>query len=517
VSKVLCAFAMTQVTAYLPSANKAIRDGCPDRLHVVATLFGLSAAPPEKSRVLEIGCAEGVHLAALAVLAPGSRHLGVDLDERAVAKGTETISTLGLDNLSLECTDFRELARRSERYDYVIAHGVYSWVPRQVRDALLSVVRDLLDERGVAYVSFNALPGSHARNMVRDLVLPHVHGLTDSRERIQRAREVAKELLRLPTQPGSAFALLRAELEHFSRASESLVHHDYLAETNESVTVTTFVEHLEEHGLEYIADAGTLDCSPLAGHPLASTLDAGTEGRLERLAQLDRLEMRRFRQAVVCRKGASSRNLDFARASSLWFTSSAEPAARGAMQGTEPVRFKCVSGLELETTVPSIKFALYELGRVWPAALRLDDLAQRAAEHLGSTLNPEELSRLLLDSAASVAVRAFARAPRAARTLPSKPAATALARLEATTGSEVTNLHHEPVKIEVAFHRALLALLDGTRSHDALSHALADAIEARHLAVPGIEPGARSRWEGLLGREVEAGLNRLARYALLVT
>ena len=64
----------------------------------------------------------------------------------------------------------------------------------------------------------------------------------------------------------------------------------------------------------------------------------------------------------------------------------------------------------------AIKFALYELGRVWPAALRLDDLAARTGEHLGSALNPEELSRLLIDSGASVAVRAFARAPRAART-----------------------------------------------------------------------------------------------------
>jgi methyltransferase-like protein len=507
---------MTDFPAYLPSANKAIRDGCPDRLNVVAKLFGLAAGPPETSRVLEIGCAEGVHLAALAVLAPGSRHLGVDLDARAVDKGNETISALGLDNVTLECTDFRELAARSERYDYVVAHGVYSWVPREIRDTLLSVVRDLLDERGVAYVSFNTLPGSHARNMVRDLVLPQVRELTDPRERIRQARDVAKELLRAPPQPGSAFALLRAELEHFSRATESLVHHDYLAETNESVTVTAFVEHLKEHGLEYIADAGTLDRSPLAGHPLVGRLDAGTSTPLERLAYLDRLEMRRFRQAVVCRKGASSRKLDFARASSLWFTSSAEPAARGVMQGPEPVRFKCLSGLELETSVPAIKFALYELGRVWPAALRLDDLAARTGEHLGSAPNPEELSRLLLDSGASVAVRAFARAPRAARTPSSKPAVTALARLEAARGNEVTNLHHEPVKIEVAFHQALLSLLDGSRSHAALSLELADAIEAGNLVVPGIEPGARSRWEGLLGREVEAGLGRLARYALLV-
>ena len=79
--------------------------------------------------MLEIGCAEGVHLAPLALLAPESRYLGVDLDPRAVEKGNETIATLGLDNVRLECADFRELAKRNERFDYVVAHGMYSWVP----------------------------------------------------------------------------------------------------------------------------------------------------------------------------------------------------------------------------------------------------------------------------------------------------------------------------------------------------------------------------------------------------
>src|SRR5262245_34060037 len=98
---------MTAPTTYLPSANKAIRDGCPDRLAVVGKLFGVHSAPPERCRVLEIGSAEGVHLAPLAVAAPASRFLGVDSDPRAVEKGNETVSRLSLDNLTFECADFR--------------------------------------------------------------------------------------------------------------------------------------------------------------------------------------------------------------------------------------------------------------------------------------------------------------------------------------------------------------------------------------------------------------------------
>jgi hypothetical protein len=310
--------------------------------------------------------------------------------------------------------------------------------------------------------------------------------------------------------------VLRGELEHFSRVSDSLVHHDYLAEHNESVALATFAEHLDRHGLEYVADAQTLDCSPQAEHPLVKALDASESARIERLGTIDRLEVRRFRQAVVCHQGASRGRLDFARAESLWFASSAEPIASGTVRGTEPVRFKTLPGLELETSLPEIKTALYELGRVWPAALGLRDLSERVGEHVSAAVSTVALARLLLDSGASAAVRAFARAPRSVHAASARPAATPLARLEATRGGDVTNLHHVPVNVEPAFNRRLLALLDGRRDRTELARALADEIEAKTLPVPGIDPGARSRWEGLLGREVDGGLERLARYALLV-
>ena len=161
-------------------------------------------------------------------------------------------------------------------------------------------------------------------------------------------------------------------------------------------------------------------------------------------------------------------------------------------------RFKTVAGLELETNVPDAKLALYELGRVWPQALRLDDLAERVAERLGSPPSSEKLAKLLLDSGASVAARAFFRPPTCLRAPSPLPKTTALARLEARRGVEVTNLHHEPVKVNVAFHRELLVLLDGTRDREALARELSDALEAGRVAVPGIDPKERSRWEGLI-------------------
>jgi SAM-dependent methyltransferase len=392
--------------------------------------------------MLDIGCARGVHLAGLAFSHPEATYLGVDLDERAIRDGRETLAALDLRGVTLEVGDFRALAQEKRRFDYVVAHGMYSWLPEPMRGELLSVIAATLDDQGVAMVSFNALPGGFTRSSLGD-----------------------------------------------------------------------FVFDLERHGLAYLTDAGTLDRSPLAAHPLVKGLEASP---IERLETVDRLEMCRFRQAVVCRADASNEMLDFARAEKLWFVSSAEPAARGNVLGAEPVRFKTVSGLELETNVGEIKLALYELGRVWPEALRLDDLAERVSERRGSVLAPGALASSLLESAAGAVVRVRATRPRSVRAPSASPSTTPLARLEASRGVAVTNLHHEPVNIDVPFHRALLALLDGNSDREELARALSDQIEARAFAVPGIDPGARSRWEGIILREVDAGVERLARYALLV-
>jgi SAM-dependent methyltransferase len=449
---------VTFVTTYVPSANKAIRDGCPDRLAVVSRLFGGEPAPPERCRVLELGCAEGAHLVPLAELAPESRFLGVDLDARAVERGNELVARLGLTNLTLETADFRAISERNERFDYVVAHGVYSWVAPDVRGALLALVAEVLDDEGVAYVSFNALPGT------------------------------------------------------LTRASDSLVHHDYLAETNDGVTLPAFAEHLARHGLEYVTDASNLDRSAFTQNPLA----AAFETPLESTTYVDRLEMQRFRQAVVRRRRAVPPALDLGRAERLWFASSAEPAARGDVKGSSPVRFKTVSGLELETNVPETKLALYELGRVWPEPLRLDDLSERVAGRLDATAASGALATTLLDSGASLAARAFFRRPRCVRSPSSMPCASATARLEASRGRDVTNVHHEPVKLDVAFHRELLSLLDGTRDRARLVREVSDAIEAGRVVVAGVDPKARPRWEGLMAREVDAGLERFSRFALLL-
>ena len=100
----------------------------PDRLATLATLFGMQPAPVERCRVLELGCNDGSNLIAMAYSLPQSQFVGIDLAERPIAKGQATIEALEIKNLTLHRLDLRHTPADLGRFDFIIAHGLYSWV-----------------------------------------------------------------------------------------------------------------------------------------------------------------------------------------------------------------------------------------------------------------------------------------------------------------------------------------------------------------------------------------------------
>ena len=120
----------------------------PDRLAAVATLYGMTPAPVTRCRVLEIGCGDGGNLAPMAYFLPESRFFGVDLAGAAIASGSATIRDLKLRNIELSESDFRDLDVSGGPFDYIVAHGLYSWIPPDARDRLLAICRALLAPQG---------------------------------------------------------------------------------------------------------------------------------------------------------------------------------------------------------------------------------------------------------------------------------------------------------------------------------------------------------------------------------
>lgn len=157
----------------------------PSRLATVAFLRGMQPAPIGRCRVLELGCGTAANLIPMAFHHPESEFIGLDSAERPVDLGRSIISDLGLGNITLHLTDVCEAnPERLGYFDYIIAHGVYSWVPQPVRERILAISREMLNPQGVAYISYNAYPGNHFRDLVRGMMRFHISAIETPEDKI---------------------------------------------------------------------------------------------------------------------------------------------------------------------------------------------------------------------------------------------------------------------------------------------------------------------------------------------
>ncbi len=112
----------------LPYEDYAHPEATPAHLAAVAWMFGHPAAPPARARVLEIGCATGGHLLPLAEAFPEAQFVVVDPSAAQIAQAEAHRDALGLGNVSLLARSFTDLDDSLGRFDYVLCHGVWSWV-----------------------------------------------------------------------------------------------------------------------------------------------------------------------------------------------------------------------------------------------------------------------------------------------------------------------------------------------------------------------------------------------------
>ncbi|HEV8592622.1 MAG TPA: class I SAM-dependent methyltransferase, partial [Pyrinomonadaceae bacterium] len=167
---------MTESFSYdkLPYPSKFFVQTHPDRLATQATLFGVSPANVPTCRVLELGCGNGSNLVAQAYLLPDATFVGVDLAKTHIDDALAAAKELGLTNIEFRQMDVMEMSESDfGKFDYITAHGLFSWVPDFVRTKILELYRELLGENGVGYVSYSAYPGAHQREMVQRTIRYH--------------------------------------------------------------------------------------------------------------------------------------------------------------------------------------------------------------------------------------------------------------------------------------------------------------------------------------------------------
>lgn len=449
----------------------------PDRLATLATLFGGRPRPAEHCRVLELGCGDGANLIAIAYALPGAELVGIDLNAAAIARGRETIAALGLTNARLQAGDIAALdAGALGRFDHVIAHGVYSWVPEHVREALLALCRGCLEREGTAFVSFNALPGWHLRGLLRAALLEQVGEIADPGARVAAARALLRRLKQNKRYDGA----LGREVERMLGAADALIYHDVLAPVNEPFSIAGFTAAARAAGLRFLCDA---DLHQGAQGAAGDELGDSGGGLIARESELDVLTARMFRQAVLVRDDAHAGPAPRADAvPRLRVAGDLRPPRDVRLSGRAIDEFRAEGGGSLRIDHPLVKAALVELAGAWPRSLGFDALAEAAAVRVRSPRDDATLAAALLESFRRHAIDLHVWEPDAAWKPGERPAASALARLQCGTGEEVVSLRGETVRLEDGRSRRLLMLLDGTRDSAALAGAMSlDQRAAREL------------------------------------
>jgi methyltransferase-like protein/SAM-dependent methyltransferase len=513
----------------VPYESVAFPQTQPGKMATVAALFGMTPAPVTKCRVLELGCASGFNIIPMAATLPDSRFVGVDLSPRQVAEGQEAIRSLELTNIELRPMNIMDVGDDFGQFDYLICHGVFSWVPAEVREKVLEIAARNLAPQGVAYVSYNCFPGWHLAGVIREMMLYHTRRFTASAKRIQQAKAFLDYLAMGTLDPNSNYAkLLKEEAELLRRTPENYVFHEHLEEVNQPLYFHQFAERAAAHGLQYIWESYVGDRAGRLRNEAKETLDRLSTDVIRREQNIDFLINRRFRMSLLCHEDvALDRSLPPERLMSRFhFVGVARPESSPVDIGSRAKEtFRAPGGETVTVDHPMCKAALACLHESSPQPFSFDELcdAVRARLEGATDLEPLADDDLRRGIAALLRECIWPRLvgvdvhPMGYNTgISERPAASRVARYQAKSSDRVANLRHENSTLSTN-DRHILALLDGRRDRAAVMDALVGMVEAGqiNIQVKGHPVRDEQQLRSILVELIDASLKRLASNGLL--
>ncbi len=492
-----------------------------DRLYVIGRLFELRCEAPEKSRVLEIGCSNAGQLLANAMTYPTASFFGIDTSQDALKAARERYEKLGWQNVTLLGCGFAEYEEK-EPFDYIICHGLFSWIPKSESEKLLEKISKLLKPEGIAYLSFNVEAGWATRRRVRDWLLQELEEQEIRRDDFSSLRRVLEaQMSKLASKADEEFQSEREEIQNCLKQSDGFLYHELLSDDAYALSVRAFNEMASDCSLKVLADAQPkrMPCFD----PAASEYDGLAHGeRLKLLDDIDRQTKLSFRGMLL--SGKNARPSSFAQnhvLDSLFVSSPVIPFENMPdIKGDLPEVFCGPSGEKEKLISPFLKAALVYLRGTWPEPVPFEECFVSACS-LSSLSETEErrkeLRLFLLEMFFKNLVFISSSTLSIERNAGPKPLASRLARLQAGSQSWVTNLYSEYV-ITNPLEQFLLSRLDGDHSSDSLTEEVVRALQSGELSaqVEGEEVSDEAFRE-ISAEGLRLALNHLRERALLVS
>lgn len=276
-------------------------------LEARARLMGLQPAPAANAKVLELGCSMGGNIITQALYYPDAEFVGIDLSGRQVAQGNAIIEKMGLENVRLVEKDILTIDESFGKFDYIIVHGIWSWVPDAVKDKIFSICRNNLTEHGIAYISYNVYPGWKRQEQLREIMYFAGRDVLEEplEARTRKGLDALKALAEILENDkglggGGKLPAIQKILNH----NFYYIAHEYMEAFNDPIYVNGFIEWANRHRLAYIGDTDlhVSFVSWMAEHTRERILALAGGDYIAKEFYSDILSDRQFRRSLLCRE-----------------------------------------------------------------------------------------------------------------------------------------------------------------------------------------------------------------------
>ncbi len=505
----------------------------PDHLATIAKLFGMQAPDVDSARVLELGCAAGGNLIPMAVAIPSAKFVGIDLSKRQLNDGWKLIEELGLKNIDLQHRNIADVGPEDGKFDYILCHGVFSWVNHEVQEQIFAICSENLSPNGVAYISYNTNPGWYMRGMIRQMMCYHARQFDDPKSQVQQARALLDFLIKAGSAGDETYrVLLNRELEILRGRQDSYLFHEHLEEVNEPLFFYEFIERAEKHELRYLAETQFNEMvAANFGSDVDKTLRDLNVGLIPTEQYLDFLRNRTFRRTLLCHKDvALNRHIGPEQLSGLYISCALQPSGNNrVLSDHSEMSFRTGNGPTVTVSKPSLKATLTGLARISPEAVLYDSLPALANNELGGIRvrdadnhrrDLQEIGGMLLEMLAKDLITLRNRPLRFATSPGDLPRVSPLIRLQTESQTEsqtqVTTLAHGMLQLS-DLSRRLVPLLDGEHDRTALRNHLRDLVTQGKLMIEQFGQNLEaSVSDQVLDQLLERELVSLARNAALL-
>jgi methyltransferase-like protein/cyclopropane fatty-acyl-phospholipid synthase-like methyltransferase len=479
----------------LPYQSYPYAQSTPENLKTLGVLFGMTPPAIETAKVLELGCAEGNNLIPHAALYPKAKFLGIDLSKVQIDAGKKHVETLGLKNIELRHCSITDIDESFGKFDYIICHGVISWVPEFVRDKIFEISNKNLSQNGIAYISYNTLPGWNMVRTIRDMMIYHTRGFDSPIEKVNQSRlllDFVKDSLEGSETPYSE--VLKTEAELLSQQTDHYLRHDHLEENNKQFYFNEFIQNAAKNDLQYLSDCSIP--SMYVGNMSKTVVDKlqGLNDIIRTEQYMDFITNRRFRATLLCHKDVVlNRALNMNDAKKFCFSLNVTPEKlekEADLNGTEIIKFFYNNNKDsfISAGAPGLKAVLYVFSEYVNNPLSFNEIVEKAANKLKSGYTKENIEVDMLNNLMNLVIKGYANISISSgnkdKVKLDKPKLSKLTIYQATNtpNNWVANFRHQAIAIN-NLDKVIIKYMDGTKTKEDILKALIEEVKSSKINI----------------------------------